>query len=206
MSERNSTTTAVPGKPAKTNKPAKPEGCPLFPHRAGYWAKKIRGKLHYFGERWHDDAERAAALDGALDEYDKQKDALHAGRKPRPDPDALTVKDAANAFLNAKKALMDAGELSPRTWLDYKRVTDLLVARFGKQRLVTDLDPQDFAGLRNKAAKKWGPHRLATTIQYTRSVFKHAFEAGLIPTPVRFGLRPTPRPCLTGAHQHGFAR
>jgi integrase len=181
MSERNSTTTAT------ADKPARPEGCPLFPHRAGYWAKKIRGRLVYFGERWHDDAEQAAALDGALDEYDKQKEALHAGRKPRPDPNALTVKDAANAFLNAKKALMDARELSPRTWADYKRVTDLLVAHFGKQRLVSDLDPQDFAALRNKAARKWGPHRLATTIQYARSVFKHAFEAGLIPTPVRFG-------------------
>src|SRR5262249_46341149 len=47
--------------------------------------------------------------------------------------------------------------------------------------------PEDFAALRNKSAKKWGPHRLATTIQYVRSVFKHAFDSGLIPAPVRFG-------------------
>jgi hypothetical protein len=61
----------------------------------------------------------------------------------------LTIKDSANAFLNAKTALLDGGELSPRTWADYKRVCDLLVAHFGKQRLVADLDPADFAGLRN---------------------------------------------------------
>src|SRR3954454_25179323 len=102
MSEVHSTPTPANNKPAKPH----PE-FPLFPHRTGYWAKKIRGKMHYFGPRWHDDAEKAAALDDALAEYDAQAEALHAGRKPRPDPDALTVKDAANAFLNAKKALLD---------------------------------------------------------------------------------------------------
>ena len=116
-----------------------------------------------------------------------EKDALHAGCKPRPNTSTLTVKDAVNAFLEAKDALLDAGELSPRTWTDYKRVCDLLVVHFGKQRLVSDLDPQDFADLRNKAAKRWGPYRLAATIQYARSVFKHAYESGLIDRPVRFG-------------------
>jgi integrase len=36
-------------------------------------------------------------------------------------------------------------------------------------------------------AKKWGPHRLAVTIQHIRSIFKHAFDAGLIDRPIRFG-------------------
>ena len=67
---------------------------PLFAHAAGVWGKKIRGKMHYFGP-WDDP-------DGALKKYLEQKDALHAGRKPRPDTEALTVKDLANAFLNAQ--------------------------------------------------------------------------------------------------------
>jgi integrase len=174
MSDSNSTTPAPSGKPAKP----RPD-FPLFSHATRRWAKKIRGKLHYFGP-WDDP-------DGALKKYLEQKDTLHAGRTPRPDPNALTVKDVANAFLNAKKALLDAGELSPHTWANYKRAVDTLVAHMGKTRLVSDLDPQDFAALRIKMAKKWGPHRLAVTIQHIRSVFKHAFEAGRISTPVRFG-------------------
>jgi integrase len=135
--------------------------------------------MHYFGP-WADP-------DAALAKYLEQEDALHAGKTPRPDPEALTVKDLCNAFLNAKQALVDTGELSPRTWASYKIAADALVAHMGRTRLVADLDSQDFAALRNKMARKWGPHRLSTTIQYIRSVFKHAFEAGLIATPVRFG-------------------
>ena len=105
MSEGHSTPPAAPGKP---NKPAKPyPDFPLTAHPAGYWCKKIRGKIHYFGP-WDDP-------DAALAKYLEQKDALHAGRTPRPDPQALAVKDLANAFLNAKKEAVDAGELSPRT-------------------------------------------------------------------------------------------
>src|SRR5438477_5055952 len=101
-----------PTAPAATVKPPKPyPDFPLFPHATGRWAKKIRGQMHYFGP-WTDP-------DGALAKYLDQKDALHAGRKPRPDSDALTVKVLANKFLNHKHALVDAGELTPRTWSEY---------------------------------------------------------------------------------------
>jgi hypothetical protein len=140
----------------------------------------MRGKIHYFG-KWDDP-------DAALDNYLKQKDDLHVGRTPRPDPGAVTVKDVANDFLSTKQALVDAGELSARTWADSKEVCDLVVSQFGRGRLVEDLRPDDFAALRNKVAKRWGPLRLGTKlIQYTRSLFKHAFDAGLIDRPVRFG-------------------
>jgi integrase len=173
-----------PTAPAKPNKPY--PDFPLFPHATRRWAKKIRGQLHYFGP-WRDP-------DGALQKYLEQKDALHAGRKPRPGSEALTIKDLANAYLNHKQALLDAGELSPRTWLNCKEATDLLVAHLGRQRVVADLGPDDFAPLRNKMAKRWGALRVRDLVQRIRSVFKHALEAGLIDRPVRFGpgfARPT---------------
>jgi integrase len=179
MSKAHRTARGAADKPAR---PAKPHpDFPLFPHAAGYWAKKIRGKFHYFGP-WDDP-------DGALKKYLEQKDALHAGRKPRADPDSVTVKDVANAFLNHKQALLDAGEVAQRTWKEYKETTDLVVARFGKSRLVEDLGPDDFAELRKHMAKRWGPTRLGNAIQRVRSVFRHAGPDGakLIPTHVCFG-------------------
>jgi integrase len=177
MSADHSTASTAPGKPAKPSKPY-PE-FPLTPHPSGVWCKKIRGKLHYFG-KWDNP-------DAALQAYLDQKDALHAGRTPRPDPEALTVKDLANAFLNAKQALVDTGELARLTWGDYKTACDEIVASFGKNRLLTDLAPDDFARLRTRMAMKWGPQRLGKTIQFSRCVFKYAYDAGLIDRPVRFG-------------------
>ena len=166
--------------PTAPIKPSKPyPDFPLFPHQTKRWAKKIRGKMCYFGP-WDDP-------DGALAKYLAEKDDLHAGRKPRPDAEADTVKDVANAFLNAKQALVDAGELSPRTFEDYRIISGMVLSHLGKTRLVGDVGPDDFALLRNRMAKRWGPHRLNKLIQYTRSIFKHAFDSGTIPTPVRFG-------------------
>src|SRR6516225_5332466 len=110
MSGCDFTTPAAPDKPAKPSKPY--PDFPLFPHATGRWAKKIRGKMHYFGP-WSDP-------DGALKKYLEQKDALHAGRKPRAETEGLTVKELANAFLNAKRALVESGELTNRSWEDYK--------------------------------------------------------------------------------------
>jgi integrase len=174
MSERH------PTAPAPAVKPAKPyPDFPLFAHAAGVWAKKIRGKLHYFGV-WSDP-------DGALAKYLGQKEALHAGRSPRPDTAGLTVKDLCNQFLNDKRARVDTGELSPRTWQGYKVACDFLVKQLGRTRLVADLGPDDFAALRNKLAKRYGPYGLGTAIQCIRCVCKYASDRGLTDRPVRYG-------------------
>jgi integrase len=174
MSKSDSTAPPVSGKPAKP----RPD-FPLFPHATRRWAKKIRGKLHYFGP-WDDP-------DGALARYLEQKDDLHSGRKPREDAEGVTVKALANAFLNHKQALNDAGELSPLTWLKYKQATDLLVAKFGKGRLVADLRPDDFAALKNLMTRRWGALRVRDFIQHVRSVFKYGYDAELLAAPMRFG-------------------
>src|SRR5262249_42103498 len=82
---------------------------------------------------------------------------------------------------------VDAGELSLRTWMDYRSIMDILVEGMGKHRSVTTLDPQDFAALKNKLARRNGPARMSTVVQVIRCAFKHVYESGLLDRPMRFG-------------------
>jgi len=153
---------------------------PLYVHRGtGQWCKRIRGKLRYFGN----DADKALA------KYLKQKDALHAGEVPKPDHDEITVNYLITAFLNFKRAFVESGELSPRTFADYDAVAGLLSKHFGKRCPVVSLRPDDFTALRKKLAKRWGPVRLGNTIQRIRTIFKWGAdpEVALIERPMRFG-------------------
>jgi integrase len=115
------------------------------------------------------------------------KDALHSGRKPRDVGGGGTVLELVDSFLIHKQALVNVGELSPRTWVDYKVACDQLVAAFGKRRPLDGISTDDFSQLRNELAERWGPHRLGKMIQSIRCVFKFAFEAGAISSPMRHG-------------------
>src|SRR5262249_36494960 len=123
----------------------------------------------------------------ALAEYQEVRDDLHAGRTPRVKGDGLTVSDLCNRFLTAKLRKLEAKELGRQGFADYKIVTDLLVATFGARRRVDDLAADDFAGLRDRMAKQWGPVRLANSITRVKSVFKYGTDNGLVEKAVRYG-------------------
>ena len=189
----NSTTPALSSKP--DNRPAKPYAdYPLFFHQTGRIAKKIRGKLHYFG-RWGnvkggkvvpvDDVGTAAQA--AVDLYNEQRDDLQAGRTPRIKHDGLALGDLCNAFLTAKRRLVDSGELKPRTFGEYHATCKTVVDAFGRDRPVDDIQPDDLGGLRAKLAKRFGPVTLGNQIQRIRSLFKWAFDEGKIDRPIRYG-------------------
>ncbi|MFO0806116.1 MAG: hypothetical protein U0791_23690 [Gemmataceae bacterium] len=114
----------------RKKKPAKPyKDFPLFLHATGQWAKKIRGRMHYFGT----DAAAAA------EKNERDREALYAGRTPAPVANTITVMDLANRFLTEKRALRDSGELSPRTWRDYYACCDRMVKAFGKKTPLVSL-------------------------------------------------------------------
>ena len=76
---------------ANSTKPEKPhKDYPLYSHRNGQWAKKIRGKTHFFGP-WIDPQ---TALEKWLDE----KDDLLAGRVPRS---VVTANGPSTCFSKA---------------------------------------------------------------------------------------------------------
>jgi integrase len=156
---------------------------PLFAHHNGSgtfrWAKKINGRLHHFGPG--DDP------DGALKRYLDQRDDLRAGRTPRVQKQGLTVRDLINEFLNSKRLLLEARELTARSWRDY-HVSGLLVARvLGKTRIVADLDAADFDRLKAELAKGRSPVTVGNEVGRIRVIFRWAYEQGLIDKPVRFG-------------------
>ena len=125
---------------------------PLFPHATGRWAKKVLGKLHYFGKCVDDPKGKAA-----LELWVAQKDAC---RKPRVSRDGLTVGELCNKFLAAKESQQDAGDIKSRTFADYYATADFVLESFGKTRLVDDVGAENFQQLRSKLAKRFGVHRL----------------------------------------------
>ncbi len=164
----------------RPRKPEKPRpDFPLYAHGNGQWAKKIKGRTHFFGV--HD------APNDALDKYLDQRDDLQAGRTPRTDSDGLTVRVMCNHFLTAKEGQRDAGDITPRTFADYVTSCKMLLDSFGKTRLVDDLRPTDFEQFRAAMAKTRNPTTLGNEVTRIRVVFKYAYDADLVENPVKLG-------------------
>jgi hypothetical protein len=168
-----------------TRKPApgKPHpDFPLFPHATGRWAKKVKGRFHYFGKVTDDPkGETALAL------WPEQKDDLLAGRTPRAKPEALTLREFLDRFVVSKRCFLDTREISPKHFAELYATCKRIGDSFGVNRLVIDRAADDFERLRKSISKQWGPVRLGNEIQRTRSVFKFGYDAGLIDRPLRFG-------------------
>jgi len=162
---------------AKT-KPAKPhKDYPLFPHGSGQWAKKIRGKLFYFGP-WQDS-------DSALKYYLDVKDDLLAGRRPRPrGSDELTVANLCDLFLGSRERRVETGDLERRTFEEYKAEAKRIVAELGRTTVVEQLRPEDFAEFRAKLGKGVNPKTLEGRIARVRAIFNYADKNGLLERPL----------------------
>lgn len=119
--------------------PAKPyPGYPLYAHACGQWAKRIRGRVHYFGV-WADHQ-------AALTNYLRDKDDLEAGRRPQPRKGntVLTVQQMVWGFLADRRLKVEAGEMEETSWKDYERHGNRMIKVFGPHTPVEDLTPEDF--------------------------------------------------------------
>lgn len=175
MSDKNSTNQV------QAVKRERPEGATtLFWHAAGYWSKKIRGQMKYFGR---------GSYAEALDLYKSQASDLHAGRQARDpaDPDHLTVHLLCAKFLTTKLADVKTGELSQRSLDDYAATCRLVQKAFTKGRLVSDLGPDDFEKLKKRMSRTWGPVRLGNEMNRVRIIFSYGYKNRLIDRPMVFG-------------------
>ena len=153
----------------RARKPEKPyPDFPLFPHATRRWAKKIRGRFHYFGS-WAD------GWQAALDRYLKERDDIHAGRDPRAaQPEGCTVGKMCNEFLNAKKAAMERGAINPRHFKDLHNACKRVVDFFGPSRAAEDVAPADFEKLAYSFPATWALRRRKREIGNVRAVFSYA--------------------------------
>lgn len=166
--------TAKPGKTKGDTKPRKPhKDFPLFAHNNGQWSKKVRGKIHHFG-KWNNPQ-------AALEKWLAHKDDLLAGRTPRTyDPDALTVERLCNLFLDSRQRLIDTGELTKGTVVDYLAVSKAVVKSLGRTTLVEQLRPDDFAKLRSALAKGQNVKSLEGCVARVRAIFNYADKNGML--------------------------
>ncbi|MBT6155804.1 MAG: site-specific integrase [Planctomycetaceae bacterium] len=160
-------------------KPPKPyKDFPLFPHASGQWAKKIRGRLFYFGI-WADH-------ESALKKYLANRDYLQAGVDLPDDTDQTCLANLCNRFLAAKQNRVDSGELRLATWQDYKRTCGLIIDALGRNRVVDTIGPADFTRLRGVITSRFGPVRTSREITQVRMLFKWGHQQELTSMP-RYG-------------------
>jgi integrase len=165
----------------RTKKPEKPyHGFPLFAHATKRWAKKIQGKLWYFGS-WADGWQKA------LDRFQSERDDIFAGRNPRaPKVDGYLLGTLANDYLNSKRAALEHGAIRARHFRDLYGACARMVSFFGAGRLVKELGPDDFEALGYSYPKKWKLRRRKREITTVRAVFRYALKKEKIER-LRFG-------------------
>ncbi len=105
---------------------------PLIVHSCGYWTKKVRGKVFYFGVLNDPDT--------ALAKWIVVKDYLLAGAM-------LTVEELFKAHLKYVDELITAGKLSHETRQDYLVLPELLKSASVFALPVKDMRPMQFAAV-----------------------------------------------------------
>lgn len=166
-------------------KPTKPyPEFPLYSHRNGQWAKKIKGVTRFFG-MWDDP-------DTALSTYLAEIHDWQAGRNPRKmgivqASEGMTVAAMLNEFLSDMEARVEREEISKRHFKDSLDSCKLVTSCFGRETIVAALRAADFGMLRKSFPATWGAVKCGNEIQRIRSAFKWAFESELISALPNFG-------------------
>lgn len=162
-------------------RPEKPAGFPLYPHASGQWAKTIKGKKIYFGP-WDD-------RDGALAELDSRFPHLVPDGIEVPKKEGATVDDLCQKFLDRveDRIKQKTRKLKPGTYRQYLTTCKRLVRYFGRDKLLSEIQPSDFEKLRTNLeapkGKKEGeggydlsPSTMAAEINRIKTIFNFGFK------------------------------
>jgi len=151
-------------------------------HKAtGYWYKTIRGRRKYY-EHIDNDPNGQTSLERYLASKDDPFNEVK-----RVETGSITLLEICEDFCVHKKDRVDSGELSQRMFDEYRANCDLILETLDKDRVAANLDSTDFGTIRKVLSSRYGVNGLSKRIQQTRSLFKHAYETGLLDRPIRFG-------------------
>ncbi len=168
----------------------KKQDCPLFLHASGQWAKKVRGKMHYFGKD----------LDAALKRWAEEKDHLLAGLPVRRNDTRLALHVLGDRFHADRSKDVATGELTQRSLDEYTKSIKRLISIVGRDCRPEDLSPLDFSDIRQKlyepvkrpetqngrTVKQRSPITVGSDVRRLRVFFQWAFDNELIAAP-RYG-------------------
>lgn len=143
----------------------------LFAHRNGQWAKKIRGRMCYFGVV----ADPAAALA----RYQAEGPSLHRGEgieHSRAICDAgLSVEHAVNAWLAWQLSRVESGDLTRATFRDYRMVGQWIGDAVGWATACGTLTPAVWSAARAELGRRYStPGTVRKFVLLTRAWAKWA--------------------------------
>jgi integrase len=156
----------------------------LYVHAAsGRWCKFFKGKRYYLCYQ-KDDPDGTQSYDL----YVLKKHEAETGAKIQGLSDnSIKVADIADDWCQRMRDLVNSGERSQRTLDEYIATGKFVIDHFGKARNADSLSPVDFGKLRSKLAERYGINGLNKRIVQVRTMFKFAFDEGLIDKPVQYG-------------------
>ncbi len=145
---------------------------PLFLHRNGQWAKKIRGRHRYFDKA------------KALERYQREVGLLSRGLEPEPGD--LGVRELFNRYLSAKQRAVQAGKMGARALADSAGTLRRVIGIPG-DRLVSALVPADFAQLNQRLSRGRSAVTVSGDGRRTKAAFRWALHEGIIAKLPNFG-------------------
>ena len=153
---------------------------PLFVHRNGQWAKKVRGKLYYFG--------RLSEPDEALTLWLDEKDYLLAGLEPPTYTGGFTVGELCDEHMTNMKNRMKAGNISLSTVKDYQAVRNFLEEAELLNISIDVLGPIHFKNARQWLSESdYRPKSQKNIIISTKAIFNWGKKMGLCERDINYG-------------------
>ena len=157
------------GKKEKPKKPSKKY--PLFAHSNGHRAKKIRGKLHYFGPLDNPKTARA--------NHEEHHARVTLGEGPEV-KGGLTLKELIVRFTLTQQGKLEREHIGRKTYTQYNMLSNLVGKMLGGDAIVDQLGPRDFSAARKRFPRYWSLNRNDRVISHTTPLFKYAFDHKLI--------------------------